>query len=363
MPEAWMHEACARVEAKLREGYRPAGMTGHGLGAIDAASVQAVQDGWVRTAEAFRKRLRTGKLLGLEPDWGLYRPARYQQPAPRVVLQPAAPPRSYAFASSGERVMVIGDLHQDPRHPDRLDVLTWLGRMASERRPSRIIQIGDWHTWDSCSAHDRNDTQAGRLKPSIATDQDNLVQSLQAWRAGMASDYKPKLDITYGNHENRVERFENAHPESVGTFTNARDQAYAQFGWRTRPYGEIKYVQGVGFSHHPTNGAGRAFGGKTGPQRAANETTVSMIGGHTHRRQIHDAPKIGPLEAVSLIEVGCALPWGTIEHYAAHSATGWWWGACEVTCRDGVVSDIDFTSMATIRDRYSDDGADVRKTA
>jgi hypothetical protein len=217
--------------------------------------------------------------LDLRPDPSAFRSWRYQQPVPRSVIQPAplSPPRDPA--GDGERILVIGDLHQDPRHPDRLPVLTWMARYASEQGFKRIIQVGDWSTFDSVNQHDKNDTMAARAKPGIRDDLDNLIASHQAFRRGISADYKPRMDFLLGNHENRLERFENSHPESVGTFTLSRDEAFAQFGWRTRPYGELFYVDGVAFTHHPTNGAGRAYGGKTGPQRAANESTVPVVSG------------------------------------------------------------------------------------
>jgi hypothetical protein len=119
------------------------------------------------------------------------------------------------------------------------------------------------------------------------------------------------------------------------------------------------YVEGVAFTHHPVNGAGRAFGGKTGPQRAANESTVPVVSGHTHRRQVHESPKIGPIDVISMVEIGCALPWGTVEHFARVSLTGWWWGAVLMTVQGGAITDLNFVSMKTIRDRYSDAGADI----
>jgi hypothetical protein len=285
-------------------------------------------------------------------------------PVPTLLLRAAEPPPQEAMEPAGtaRRVLCIGDLHQDPRKPHRMATLTWIARYASEERFERIIQMGDWSTNDSASSHEKGDSRQARFKPGFRDDLDNLMASHQAFRRGMASDYRPKLDFVMGNHEWRFERYENAHPEAHQTFTLERDQTFAQFGWRVRPYGELLYVEQVGFAHHAVNGAGRAFGGKTGPQRGANETTISIVGAHTHRKQNHDAPKIGPLGLVSMIEVGCAMPWGEIETYVQsdHSPLGWWWGVVPMTVQDGLVTDLEFKSMRAIRDRYSDEGADVR---
>jgi hypothetical protein len=347
-----LHEAVALVEGVYRDGYEP------GKGANAEATRRGLKSGFITNHTMVFRLLELAKLrLDIEPDETLYRQPRYSQPVPRAVVNAAAPPQ-LPDPGRGQRILAIGDLHQDPRHPDRLDVLTWLARYASEQRFPRIIQIGDWSTYDSVNQHDDNSTLAARTKPGIKDDLDNLKQSLSNWRRGI--NYKPRQTVLYGNHENRLERFENANPEAVDTFTLSRDEAFSQFGWQARRYGELFYVDGVAFTHHPTNGSGRAFGGKTGPQRAANESTVPVVSGHTHRRQVHDSPKIGPIDVISMVEIGCGLPWGTVEAYARHGLTGWWWGACDMTVRDGLITDLNFVSMLSLRDRFSDDGADVR---
>lgn len=347
-----------RIEQKYREGFAPPGMANGSRGALRAAAADAVKDGEFKTLNAFLSAAYALEGTAFEPDEALYRAARYQQPVPRQVLFPAPPSDPLLALPTGkaQRVLAIGDLHQDPRHPDRLEILTWMARYASEHKFERIVQVGDWSTFDSVNQHDKNDTQAARYKPPIKDDMENLVSSHQAFRRGMSDDYRPKMDFLLGNHEYRLERFENANPEAHQTFTLGRDETFAQFGWRTRPYGELLYVEGVAFTHHPTNGSGRAFGGKTGPQRAANESTVPVVSGHTHRRQIHDSPKIGPIDVISMVEIGCGLPWGEVESYAKHGMTGWWYGVCPLTVQGGVITDIGFVSMLTLRERYSDDG-------
>lgn len=356
-----LREVVAMVEDAYRAGFAPGMGSGSENLALQHVVDKLLSEGAISGRQAVYDRLRFAKeRLGLVPDATLFRPARYQQPVPRQVIHPAAPAPIIGPVGSPQRILVIGDLHQCPRHPDRLQALTWIARYASDLGYDRIVQVGDWSTFDSVNQHDRNDTQKARFKPGVRDDLDNLLQSHQAFRRGIAADYKPKMTFLQGNHEYRVERFENANPETVGTFSLSRDETFAQFGWQTRPYGELYYVEGVAFTHHPTNGAGRAYGGKTGPQRAANESTVPVVSGHTHRRQVHDSPKIGPIDTISMVEVGCGMLWGEVESYAAHSLTGWWWGVVPMTVQGGAITDLAFTSMLALRAKYSDDGGDVR---
>ncbi len=357
-------QAVAYVDMALKAGHRPQNMHGNGRSAVQVAAERAVEDGFVGAMNTLKSRIDTAKkLYGLEPDWSLYTPARYVQPVPRQVLFPASVPDPRAYDPSGERerVLVIGDLHQDPRHPHRVEVLSWAARFGSDRKVGRVVQVGDWGTFDGASFHDKNDTLKARLKPTIKQDLDNQKESLQAFHNSRPADWNPKLDITLGNHENRLHRFENANPETAGMFSNELETNFAQFGWKTRPYGEVMFIQGVGISHHPTNGAGRAFGGKTGPQRAANELTSSFISGHTHAYQHFTTGKIGAVSGVDVMEVGCALPWGEVEDYAAHSIINWWYGFVIVDLMGGRIVSHEAVDMMAIRDRYSDDGADVVK--
>lgn len=333
------------TEELLRQGYGPPDQPIRGRAAKSEAAKMLAAEYGVPPNTAW------GWIDQAPIDWTSYRPDRYQQPSPRIVLHPAAAPTPFT-PEGGTRVLAIGDLHNCPKHPHRIEVLTWIARYASEHRFDHIVQVGDWSTWDSCSSHEKNDTQKGKLKPSIRQDMDNLLASHQAFRAGMAKGYKPKLSFLLGNHEYRVERFENANPEAHGTFTRERDQIFTQFGWHTRPYGEVYYIEGVGYTHHPVNGAGRAYGGKTGPQRAANDFTVPIVSGHTHRRQVHDSPKGGPVDVISMVEIGCGMLWGEVESYAQHSMTGWWWGIVPMTVRQGAITDLNFVSMIELQKNY-----------
>jgi hypothetical protein len=323
-----------------------------------------MEDGFTASRKTLHVRVALAeKYFGLKPDWSLYTPSRYVQPVPRQVLFPASVPNPRAYDPSGERerVLIIGDLHQDPRHPHRVEVLAWAARFGSDRKVGRVVQVGDWGTFDGASFHDKNDTLKARLKPTIKQDLDNQKESLIAFHDNKPADWNPKLDITLGNHENRLHRFENANPETAGMFSNELETNFAQFGWQTRPYGEVMFIQGVGISHHPTNGAGRAFGGKTGPQRAANELTCSFISGHTHAFQHYTSGKIGMVSGVDVMEVGCALPWGEIEDYAINSITNYWWGLVIVDLMGGRIVSAEKVDMMAIRDMYSDDGADVAR--
>jgi hypothetical protein len=352
----------ARIEGKLREGFRPPGLSGSGHGAIAKAAMEAVAEGEFATVNTFCSAARDLQGSDYEPDWSLYRAQRYQQPVPTIALRHAASPEPTLAVPDGEpeRVLVIPDRHNDPRHPHRLACTTWIARLGSERRPKFVVDLGDAVTMDSCSRHDRNETQKGRLKPSIKADLDNHLESLQAFERGRTPEWKPRKIKTRGNHEQRLWQFENEHPEDEGSHTHRYAQELLQFGWQERAFGEFAYVSGVAFSHAPINGMGKPMGGKTATHRAGDMLSCALVHGHTHALQVYSAAKSGPVERISVIQAGCALPWGEYEHYAQHGPGGWWWGVLMLTVWGGQIVDFEAISMLRLRELYSDDGGDRR---
>lgn len=354
--------ACDLVEECLREGCTPSWVPGPGnrTAVHEAASRWRKEDGTGIATQSFKGLLDRAKGCGIEPDWSVYRPERYQQPIARRDLLPAPSPRPSAGPANPKRILVIPDRHNDPRHPHRLEVSTWIFRYGSEHRHDYVVCLGDALTMDSCSRHDKNDTISGRMKPGIKADLDNQLAMHQAEERGRHPDWKPKKLKARGNHEQRLFDFENQHPETEGTHTHRYAEQLLQFGWRERPFGEIFYIDGIGFTHAPMVN-GRPRGGVNAARATAIDQCESLIHGHTHALQIHHSKKNGPTDKVAVIAAGCALPYGEVEHYATHGgATGWSYGILDITVADGEIIDFAWIDMRTLRARYSDDNGAKR---
>lgn len=356
------HRAVALVEECLREGFTPERIPGPGnkTAIAEAATRWVTKDGRKISYRAFWQIIDDAKTNGVTPDWSVYQPYRYQQPIPRRDLVPAPPPRPASAPANPKRVLVIPDRHNDPRHPHRLEVSTWIFRYGSEHRHDYVVCLGDALTMDSCSRHDKNDTLGGRMKPGIKADLDNQLAMHQAEERGRHPDWKPKKLKARGNHEQRLFDFENQHPENEGTHTHRYCEQLLQFGWRERPFGEIFYIEGVGFSHAPLAN-GRPRGGINAPRATAIDMCESLVHGHTHQFQYHHSKKNGPTDKVAVIQAGCALPFGEVEHYATHGgATGWSYGILDLTVADGEIIDFAWVDMRTLRARYSDASVSAR---
>ncbi len=244
-------------------------------------------------------------------------------------------------------VLAIGDLHVSPKLSN--DRLRWLGKLAAERQPQHIVQIGDWHSLDSLSAHERPGTAGYARKPSFKEDDlPSLIESLELFSAEISEikKYKPRKHITLGNHEWRMERYENEHPETGGIFTHMFYSQLEKHGWSYSPYGASHFIEGVEFTHAPFNVMGK-------PQAITELARVAihdMVCGHTHVKQELRVPKRG--HDVTIINLGCALPWGHVEAYAKHSLTGWWYGAAILTINNGRITDTEWLSMKTLEQKY-----------
>lgn len=346
-------EAVQRVEAELRAGC--VGPDLPGKSAIAAAAARAAADRWC-SRPAFYTRVDTARdTHGLVPDWSAYRPRQYLAPPPGAPLIPA---NDHLVEDEPEgkpvTVCVIGDAHDSPHLPDK-SRFRWLGAFAAEHGVDRVVSIGDWWTMDCFSTHADRATIEGRAKPTFDQDRDSFHGSMQAFHDGLAG-HKPIMDVTLGNHEHRAWRYDNLHPDGV-SHGDMVTEAFLQWGFRATPYGQFRFIEGVGFIHVPLNGLGRPMGGVTGGQRAANAALFDIIHGDTHKAQISVAEKLGPFRSPTIYNAATALPPGYIEGYASKGGSTWRSGVCLATIWGGYVRSWSFTEMSLLRHRYGDRAA------
>ncbi len=227
--------------------------------------------------------------------------------------------------------------------------LYWLGRYARDQKPDLIVFIGDFETFDSVSYHEAPDTIKGKYKPVFAEDIESLKEARAAFHKGLKG-HKCPIHVTLGNHEERVPKWENNHPETAGVLVKQMRDAFGD--WKLHPYGEYFMCKGVGFIHVPINEMGREYGGKTAEQRIANDATFDIVFGHSHKRRDFLAPKLGKNNSVRILNLGSALPDGVIENYAKISSTGWSYGCFLLDIYNKRIQDTQFITMKTLKEKY-----------
>ncbi len=287
-----------------------------------------------------------------KPDYGLYRPFQYQAVREGKRILPAYRPADVLKPDRpAVRMGVIGDAHDSPHDPDK-SRFEWMGRWVADQKFDHVIQLGDFATMDSMTRHAAPGTKSFGDLPSFQEDLASVCEALDAFDRGLQG-HKCRKEITWGNHEHRADKYEDNNPQMFGIVGNTLRHAFTSRGWRVIPFGEIHFVEGVGFTHHPMNAMGRPYGGKTANSRAGNDLLFSLIHGHDHKREVASCAKIGPQGFIETISAGCSLPWGTVEDYAKHGPSGWWWGVMDVRIAQGQILDQSFTSMLTLEEKYS----------
>lgn len=341
VPEAKLRRAVELLNEAFQEGYEP------GRGAHMQAGRRGIAEKVFSNPVQIHQWLPLAKQrLGIEPDESLYRPRQYQHRLPGA---PQVPSQDHLAEPEPEgepiRVAVIGDAHDSPHLPNK-ERFRWLGAYIEERGIERVVSVGDWWTMDCFSSHTDRATFEGRAKPTFDQDRDSFHESQLAFQQGLAG-HKPVKLITLGNHEARAWKYDNVHPDGV-SHGHMVDEAFLQWGWRTAPYGEYRFIGGVGFVHVPFNALGRPL---TQNQRPA-KAMVDTVHGDDHRATQLTDFKSGPFRSPTIYSAATALPPGFIEGFANKGGSTWRSGICEATVWGGHVRAWSFTEMVLLRRRY-----------
>lgn len=159
----------------------------------------------------------------------------------------------------GNRHFIIPDTQVKEGVP--LDHFKWIGMAIEEYKPTRIIHLGDHWDCESVSSHNSNMQREGKRILADIEAGNNALRLLDEFAC-----HEPKSKhLLRGNHEDRLCRYVNEHPELEGVV------GYKMFddvllGWKPVDYvnsvpGNIT-LDGVTYAHYFTNvNSGRAIGG------------------------------------------------------------------------------------------------------
>ena len=152
------------------------------------------------------------------------------------------------------KIIAIGDTHDQPGMDK--DRFKWIARHCAAVIPHRIVQIGDFCSWDSVSTHDAPGSVSHAARPSFKADMESCEEAMCLFYKEI-KDLNIPLELTAGNHEDRIQRFENKNAETVGTLYMQFEELCARYRWRLHPYGQWLFIDGVGFTHVPKNIMGK----------------------------------------------------------------------------------------------------------
>jgi hypothetical protein len=168
-----------------------------------------------------------------------------------------------------------------------------IGEYIVEKRPDTVICIGDFADMQSLSSYDigKKSFEGRRYKNDILASQEamrTLLQPLRAFNQN-ASLYKkkrylPRLILTLGNHEHRINRVIESDPKLEGTIS-IDDLKYEEMGWEVYPYLVPVVVDGIAYSHFFTSGVlGRPV---TSARALVQKKHMSCVMGHVQNFEVH----------------------------------------------------------------------------
>jgi len=167
-----------------------------------------------------------------------------------------------------------------------LDHLTHIGKYIVEKKPDVIVCIGDFADMPSLSSYDKGTKsfEGRRYKKDIAAARkamDMLLAPMKEYnkrkRDLKQKQYKPRMVLTLGNHEERIERAVNLQPELDGIL-GYHDLPYED--WEVIDYLKPVLIDGVQYVHfNPGPNTGKPRPGRAWSQ--LEKVGISFVVGHT----------------------------------------------------------------------------------
>lgn len=197
------------------------------------------------------------------------------------------------------------------RPGDDFTYLRKIGQYIADKQPDVIVCLGDFADMPSLSSYDvgkrqyegrryRNDVDAaidamGALMAPI-------YDLMQSQRRNKKKVYSPRMIMTLGNHENRINRAVDSDPKLEGLIS-VNDLGYSEFGWEVHPFLSVVVVDGIAYSHYfPTGVAGRPA---TTANAQLSKKHMSCVAGHQQGLQIATAHRADGKRLTSIIAGSC----------------------------------------------------------
>ena len=188
------------------------------------------------------------------------------------------------------RILVIPDCQVKEGVP--LEHLSWAGEAIVDYRPDVIVNIGDFADMPSLSSHDIKGSkyfEGLRYKKDVEIvhkAMDILLAPLKDLQTRQKKNkekiYKPRMVMTLGNHENRIDRAVNNNPTLEGLI-NVSDLEYEK-DWEVFPFLHPVFINGVGFNHYwPVGAMGRPA---SSPAAIISKLHMSCIAGHQQGKAV-----------------------------------------------------------------------------
>ena len=238
-------------------------------------------------------------------------------------------------------LLIIPDAHANPDYDN--ERFTHLGKFIVAHKPEYIVCLGDFADMPSLSSYDKGTKgfEGKRYKKDINScieAQEKLMEPLKAYNAQKKKNkdkqYKPKMHMCLGNHEDRISRATNSAPELDGAI-GIKDLQYEKNGWKVTQFKSVLTVAGISFSHYFASGiSGRPISSVHLGFSLVSKLHCSAVQGHTHlynhaEQTRPDGQKIFGLSA------GCYSHPQYSENWCRDTEHQWWRGVIMLNQLDG----------------------------
>ena len=230
-----------------------------------------------------------------------------------------------------------------------IDHLAKMGQWIVDERPDCIVHIGDHFDMPSLSSYDRGsakaegrrvvqDIEAGNHAMRVMLEPLRRLQDSQ--RANRKRVYTPDMHFCVGNHEERITRYENHHPEVQGALGwNNLDFSL----WTVHPFLQPIVLGGVEFCHYFYNPmSGKPFGGSA--EYRLGKIKRSFVQGHEQGFKYHIEP-VGDKRIHGLV---AGSFYSHDEEYKGPQANNHWRGFCILHNVDGGEYDLEVRGIDTL---------------
>jgi hypothetical protein len=194
-----------------------------------------------------------------------------------------------------------------------LSYMTWLGKYMVAKRPDVIVHPGDFADMASLSSYDKGKKsfEGRRYKKDIEVTHkamelflDPIKKYNYIQKKYKKPEYKPRMVMLYGNHENRIVRATEEEPMLDGTIS-LEDLKYKEYGWETHPFLKVITIGGIAFSHYFSSGVkGLAI---SSARALMTKKHMSCIAGHQQGRDIAYGQRADGTDMTCIISGSCYL--------------------------------------------------------
>ena len=185
--------------------------------------------------------------------------------------------------------------------------LTYAGQYLVDKQPDVIVCIGDFADMPSLSSYDvgKKSFEGRRYTLDIEAAHAGMEKLLSPiWefnaraKRNKEKQYKPRMVLTLGNHEDRIDRAVNNDSKLEGLLS-IDDLKYKEYGWEVYPYLEPVVIDGIAYSHFFASGVlGRPV---ISARMLLTKKHMSCVAGHQQGRDIAYATRADGTQMFGLI--------------------------------------------------------------